>query len=176
MMRLCKAHKTDVLSMTIMGETVVILNTYDLIKEYFQKRTYLTDRPHGTSIFRIVDKSYEGETMSSGVWPKSVSTMQASFIPTKIERPVEKPKIYTSIYKNALWNSWAMYSTQKSLESETWFKNRVPHSRKLCSSFFHQLIYPTSVVRYASSIFFRTSSKHLGTIAGNHTTKQPTKR
>ena len=61
-MRLCKAYKTDVLSMTIMGQTVVFVNTYDLIKEYFQKRKYLNDRPVTTGIFKIVDKDFDGET------------------------------------------------------------------------------------------------------------------
>ena len=61
-MRLCKAYKTDVLSMTMMGETVVFLNTYELIKEYFQKRKYLQDRPFETGIFKIFDEDVHGKT------------------------------------------------------------------------------------------------------------------
>ena len=48
--------------MTMLGETVIFLNTYDLIKEYFQKRKYLEDRPDTTWIFKIFDKDFGGET------------------------------------------------------------------------------------------------------------------
>ena len=63
-MRLCKAYKTDVLSMTMLGQTVVILNTYDLIKEYFQKRKYLKDRTVEEAIFKVYDKDFGGEVYS----------------------------------------------------------------------------------------------------------------
>ena len=48
--------------MTMFGETVVFLNTYDLIKDYFQKRKYLKDRPVETGIYKIYDKDFDGKT------------------------------------------------------------------------------------------------------------------
>ena len=60
--QLCKAYKTDILSMRVYGRLVVFLNSFDLIKDSFQKRTDLVDRIVG-AFFQILYDDFGGENV-----------------------------------------------------------------------------------------------------------------
>jgi cytochrome P450 len=62
---LFKQYKTDILSITVLGRTLVMINDYDLVKVLFQNRTDATDRQDNAP-FIMFDEKYTGVILTSG--------------------------------------------------------------------------------------------------------------
>ena len=60
MARLCETYKSDIICVNMVGMPLVVLNTYDLIKEAYQKRTDITGRIN-IQLFKLFDPDFGGK-------------------------------------------------------------------------------------------------------------------